>query len=61
MDHRTETEVLLGVIVRAELSKRRLQLVEPVVRDGISSVHVLFDAGREVLHRLVDFVGEGQE
>ena len=59
--HRAETEVVLAVIVRAELRESGLQLVEPVVGDGVGSVHVLLDAGSEVLHRLVDLGGEGQE
>lgn len=59
--HRAETEVVLAVIVRAELRESGLQLVEPVVRDGVGSIHVLLDAGSEVLHRLVDLGGEGQE
>ena len=59
--HCAETEVVLAVIVRAELRESGLQLVEPVVRDGVGSIHVLLDAGSEVLHRLVDLGGEGQE
>ena len=59
--HCAETKVVLAVIVRAELRESGLQLVEPVVRDGVGSIHVLLDAGSEVLHRLVDLGGEGQE
>ena len=35
--------------------------MEPVVRDGVGSIHVFLDAGSEVLHRLIDFGGEGEE
>lgn len=56
-----EAEVLLAVVVGAELGERGLELVEPVVGNRAGAAHVLLDAGREVLHRLVDLVRKGQQ